>query len=92
MMVVAVIMLYPFWIMIITSLKSESQFLSGALLVAQLVDADQRHTDWTRGPQLNDRLLVVDTHHFVRWTPAGFAFSKLRFRMSTVVFLVIVSR
>ena len=29
MMVVAVIMLYPFWIMIITSLKSESQFLSG---------------------------------------------------------------
>jgi len=78
--------------MIITSLKSESQFLSGGgFSWLSWSTLDQRHTDWTRGPQLNDRLLVVDTHHFVRWTPGGFAFSKLRFRMSTVVFLVIVS-
>jgi len=32
------------------------------------------------------RLLVVDTHHFVRWIPAGFAFFENGFRMSTVVF------
>ena len=29
MLIVAVIMLYPFWVMIYTSLKSEAQFLAG---------------------------------------------------------------
>ena len=30
MIVIAVVMLYPFWVMIFTSLKSEAQFLSGS--------------------------------------------------------------
>jgi len=70
-----------FWIMIITSFENlNRKFLSGGgFSWAQFGRTlNLRHTDWTRGPQLNDRLLVVDTHHFVRWdSPAGFAFSKI---------------
>jgi len=92
MMVVAVIMLYPFWIMIITSLKSESQFLSGGgfswlswSTLTSVIPIGQEVLSSTI--VCSSSILII----LCVGLPAGFAFSKLRFRMSTVVFLVIVS-
>ena len=92
MMVVAVVMLYPFWVMIITSLKSEAQFLSGGGF---------SWLSWSGltsvipiGQELLSSTIVCSSSILIILCvglPAGFAFSKLRFRMSTVVFLVIVS-
>jgi multiple sugar transport system permease protein/raffinose/stachyose/melibiose transport system permease protein len=92
MVLVAVIMLYPFWVMIITSLKSESQFLSGGGF---------SWLSWSGltsvipiGQELLSSTIVCSSSILIILCvglPAGFAFSKLRFRMSTVVFLVIVS-
>jgi ABC-type glycerol-3-phosphate transport system permease component len=92
MMVVAVIMLFPFWVMIVTSLKSESQFLSGGGF---------SWLSWTSltsvipiGQEVLSSTIVCSASIFIILCvglPAGFAFSKLRFRMSTAVFLVIVS-
>ena len=92
MMVVAVVMLYPFWVMIITSLKSEPQFLSGGGF---------SWLSWSGltsvipiGQELLSSTIVCSSSILIILCvglPAGFAFSKLRFRMSTVVFLVIVS-
>ena len=92
MMVVAVIMLYPFWVMIVTSLKSESQFLSGGGF---------SWLSWTSltsvipiGQEVLSSTIVCSASIFIILCvglPAGFAFSKLRFRTSTAVFLVMVS-
>ena len=92
MMVVAVIMLFPFWVMIVTSLKSESQFLSGGGF---------SWLSWTSltsvipiGQEVLSSTIVCSASILIILCvglPAGFAFSKLRFRMSTAVFLVIVS-
>lgn len=92
MMVVAVIMLYPFWVMIVTSLKSEAQFLAGSGF---------SWLSWSRltsvipiGQEVLSSTIVCSASIFVIvlvGLPAGFAFSKLRFRMSTVIFLLIVS-
>jgi multiple sugar transport system permease protein/raffinose/stachyose/melibiose transport system permease protein len=92
MIVVAIIMLYPFWVMILTSLKSESQFLSGGGF---------SWLSWSRltsvipiGQELLSSTIVCSSSILIILCvglPAGFAFSKLRFRMSTGVFLVIVS-
>jgi ABC-type glycerol-3-phosphate transport system permease component len=92
MIVVAIIMLYPFWVMIVTSLKSESQFLSGGGF---------SWLSWSRltsvipiGQEVLSSTIVCSASILIILCvglPAGFAFSKLRFRMSTGVFLVIVS-
>jgi multiple sugar transport system permease protein/raffinose/stachyose/melibiose transport system permease protein len=92
MLCVAVIMLYPFWVMIITSLKSETQFLSGGGF------------SWLSWKTLTDNIpifqevlsstIVCSASIFVILCvglPAGFAFSKLRFRASTTIFLGLVS-
>jgi ABC-type glycerol-3-phosphate transport system permease component len=89
---VAVIMLYPFWVVIITSLKSEAQFLAGSGF---------SWLSWSGltsvipvGQEVLSSTIVCSASIFVILLvglPAGFAFSKLRFRASTVVFLVIVS-
>jgi multiple sugar transport system permease protein/raffinose/stachyose/melibiose transport system permease protein len=89
---VAIIMLYPFWVMVITSLKSEAQFLSGGGF---------SWLSWSNltkvipvGQEVLSSTIVCSSSIFVILCvglPAGFAFSKLRFRMSTAVFLVIVS-
>jgi len=92
MVVVAVVMLYPFWVMIITSLKSESQFLSGGGFswlswssLTKFIPIGQEVLSSTI--VCSSSILII----LCVGMPAGFAFSKLRFRMSTVVFLVIVS-
>jgi ABC-type glycerol-3-phosphate transport system permease component len=89
---VAIIMLYPFWVVIITSLKSEAQFLAGSGF---------SWLSWSGltsvipvGQEVLSSTIVCSASIFVILLvglPAGFAFSKLRFRASTVVFLVIVS-
>ena len=92
MVVVAIVMLYPFWVMIITSLKSESQFLSGGGFswlswsnLTSVIPVGQEVLSSTI--VCSSSILII----LCVGLPAGFAFSKLRFRMSTVVFLVIVS-
>ena len=92
MIVVALIMLYPFGVMTITSLKSESQFLSGGGF---------SWLSWTSltsvipiGQEVLSSTIVCSASILIILCvglPAGFAFSKLHFRMSTGVFLVIVS-
>jgi ABC-type glycerol-3-phosphate transport system permease component len=92
MMIVAVIMLYPFWVMIVTSLKSEAQFLAGSGF---------SWLSWSNltsvipvGQEVLSSTIVCSASIFVILLvglPAGFAFSKLRFRMSTMIFLLIVS-
>jgi len=89
---VAIVMLYPFWVMVITSLKSEAQFLSGGGF------SWLSWSNLTRvipvGQEVLSSTIVCSASIFIILCvglPAGFAFSKLRFRMSTGVFLVIVS-
>jgi len=92
MMIIAVIMLYPFWVMIITSLKSEAQFLAGTGFswlswssLTSVIPIGQEVLSSTI--VCSASILVI----LLVGLPAGFAFSKLRFRMSTMVFLLIVS-
>lgn len=92
MMIVAVIMLYPFWVMIITSLKSEAQFLAGSGFswlswssLTSVIPIGQEVLSSTI--VCSASILVI----LLVGLPAGFAFAKLRFRMSTMVFLLIVS-
>jgi len=89
---VAVIMLYPFWVVIITSLKSEAQFLAGSGFswlswsgLTSVIPVGQEVLSSTI--VCSASILVI----LLVGLPAGFAFSKLRFRASTIVFLVIVS-
>jgi multiple sugar transport system permease protein/raffinose/stachyose/melibiose transport system permease protein len=92
MMIVAVIMLYPFWVMIYTSLKSEAQFLAGSGF---------SWISWSRltsvipvGQEVLSSTIVCASSILlilIVGLPAGFAFSKLRFRLSTGIFLIMVS-
>jgi ABC-type glycerol-3-phosphate transport system permease component len=92
MVIVAAIMLYPFWVMIITSLKSETQFLAGAgfswLSWSSLSSTIPIFQEVLSSTILCACSILVI---LVVGLPAGFAFSKLRFRASNVVFLIIVS-
>jgi ABC-type glycerol-3-phosphate transport system permease component len=92
MMIVAVIMLYPFWVMIYTSLKSESQFLAGSGFswiswssLTSVIPIGQEVLSSTIVCASSILLILIVG------LPAGFAFSKLRFRLSTGIFLVMVS-
>lgn len=92
MMVVAVIMLYPFWVMIVTSLKSEAQFLAGSGF--SWLSWSSLTSVIPIGQEVLSSTIVCSASIFVILLvglPAGFAFSKLRFRMSTMIFLLIVS-
>jgi ABC-type glycerol-3-phosphate transport system permease component len=92
MVVVAVIMLYPFFVMGVTSLKSESQFLSGGGF--SWLSWSSLTSVIPVGQEVLSSTIVCSSSIFIILCvglPAGFAFSKLRFRMSTGVFLIIVS-
>jgi multiple sugar transport system permease protein len=92
MVVVAIIMLYPFWVMIVTSLKSETQFLSGGGF--SWLSWSSLTSVIPIGQEVLSSTVVCSASIFIILCvglPAGFAFSKLRFRLSTAVFLVIVS-
>ncbi len=92
MVVVAVVMLYPFWFMINTSLKTQDQYVSGS---------GHSLTSWSKltsvlpvGSQLTNSMIVcvlsIAIIVFVS-SCAGFAFAKLRYRASTLVFLGIIA-
>ena len=92
MLAIAAVMLYPFWVMIFTSLKSEQQFLSGGGFswlswrdLTSVIPVGQEILSSTI--VCSASILVI----LVVGLPAGFAFSKLRFRASTAVFLIMVS-
>jgi len=92
MVVVAVIMLYPFFVMGVTSLKSESQFLSGGGF--SWLSWSSLTSVIPVGQEVLSSTIVCSASIFIILCvglPAGFAFSKLRFRMSTGVFRIIVS-
>jgi multiple sugar transport system permease protein/raffinose/stachyose/melibiose transport system permease protein len=92
MIVVAIVMLYPFWVMIFTSLKSETQFLSGGGF--SWLSWSSLTSIIPIGQELLSSTIVCSSSILIILCvglPAGFAFSKLRFRTSTAVFLVIVS-
>lgn len=92
MVVVAVVMLYPFWYMIDNAFRSSTQFdrqsghsLGGWQdLLANLPVASQ---------MLNSALVCVAAIAVILIvsTTAGFAFAKLRYRGSGIVFLLVVS-
>ena len=92
MLAVAVIMLYPFWVMIFTSLKSETQFLAGNGF--SWMSWKTLTSIIPIGQEVLSSTIVCSASIFLILLvglPAGFAFSKLRFRTSTTVFLAMVS-
>ncbi|HET8991101.1 MAG TPA: carbohydrate ABC transporter permease [Acidimicrobiales bacterium] len=89
---VAVVMLYPFWVMIVDSLKSENQFLSGHgfswaswRTLTSTIPIAQEVVSSTIICAVSILLILLVG------LPAGFAFAKLKFRASGVIFLAIVS-
>jgi ABC-type glycerol-3-phosphate transport system permease component len=93
MVLLAVVMLYPFYFMITTSLKSENQFVNGGggfslSSWSQLGSA----LPWAR-ELLNSTIVCVCAIVIIVAVacPAGFAFAKLRFRMSNFVLMGIVA-
>jgi ABC-type glycerol-3-phosphate transport system permease component len=92
MVIIAVVMLYPFWVMIITSLKSQAQFYAGVGF-SWLSWSTLSSTIPVAQEVLSSTILCACSILVILLVglPAGFAFSKLRFRASNVVFLVIVS-
>ena len=78
MMIVAMIMLYPFWVMIYTSLKSEAQFLAGSGFswiswssLTSVIPIGQEVLSSTIVCASSILLILIVG------LPAGFAFSKL---------------
>ncbi len=92
MVLIAIVMLYPFWVMIVTSLKSEAQFLSGGGF-SWLSWKNLTATIPVGQEGLSSTIVCTASILIILAVglPAGFAFAKLRFRASTVVFLIIVS-
>lgn len=92
MVAIAAVMLYPFVVMIVTSLKSEAQFLSGSGF-SWLSWKDLSSTIPVGQEILSSTIICSASILLILLVglPAGFAFSKLQFRASTAVFLVIVS-
>ncbi|MHB1906247.1 MAG: carbohydrate ABC transporter permease [Acidimicrobiales bacterium] len=89
---VAVVMLYPFWVMIVDSLKTENQFLSGHgfswaswRTLTSTIPIAQEVVSSTIICAVSILLILLVG------LPAGFAFAKLKFRASGVIFLAIVS-
>lgn len=92
MTLVAVVMLYPFWVMIGISLKSEAQFLSGGGF--SWLSWKNLSATIPIGQEVLSSTIICTVSILIILLvglPAGFAFSKLRFRSSTALFLVIVS-
>jgi len=92
MLLVAIVMLYPFWVMIYNSLMTEAQFLAGKgfslgswKALTSVIPVGQEVLSSTI--ICTASILII----LLIGLPAGFAFAKLRFRLSTVVFLAIVS-
>jgi multiple sugar transport system permease protein/raffinose/stachyose/melibiose transport system permease protein len=92
MVVIAVIMLYPFWVMIDSSLKTQQQYLSGHGL--SFASWRQLSSALPVARQVLNSAIVCFASIaiiLVVGITAGFSFAKLKFRASTAVFLAVVS-
>jgi multiple sugar transport system permease protein/raffinose/stachyose/melibiose transport system permease protein len=92
MTVLAVIMLYPFYFMISTSLKSESQFINGGGYSLSSWGQLGSTLPWAH-ELLNSTIVCLCGIVIILAVacPAGFAFAKLNFRMSNFVLTGIVA-
>lgn len=92
MVVIAVVMLYPFWFMIDTSFQTQAQYLAGH---------GHSVASWVKLPTvlpvaqqlLNSTIVCVSAIAIIVAvsTAAGFAFAKLRYRGASTVFLAIIA-
>jgi len=92
MLVIAAVMLYPFWFMIDTSFKTQSQFLSGSghslagwRALTSALPVGRQLLNSTVVCALAIAIIVTVS------TTAGFAFAKLRYTGATPVFLAIIA-
>ena len=92
MVVIAIVMLYPFWFMIDTSLKSETAFLgSGGHSLASWRALDST-LPWAQELKNSTFVCAMSIGIILACsTMAGFAFAKLRYPGATVVFLAIIA-
>jgi multiple sugar transport system permease protein/raffinose/stachyose/melibiose transport system permease protein len=92
MALLAVIMLYPFYFMISTSLKSENQFVNGGGFSLSSWSALGGTLPWLH-ELLNSTIVCTCAIAIIVAvaSPAGFAFAKLHFRMSNFVLMGIVA-
>lgn len=92
MLIVGVVMVYPFWFMIDTSFKTQAQYQSGH--GHSLHSWKVLTTAFPVGRELLNSMIVCVLSIaiiVVVSTTAGFAFAKLRYRGATPVFLVILA-
>jgi ABC-type glycerol-3-phosphate transport system permease component len=92
MLIVAVVMLYPFYYMINASFRTQAQFSAGA--GHSLFSWHQLFENLPVGRELINSSLICAMAIaiiLVVSTTAGFAFAKLRYRGSTLVFLGVVA-
>lgn len=88
----AVVMLYPFWVMIVDSFKTQSQYLSGTgSSTASWRQLNATLPIWHE--TLNSTIICTSSIAIILvvGVMAGFAFAKLQYRFSNTVFLAIVS-
>lgn len=92
MLLIAAVMLYPFWFMIDTSFKTQNQYLSGS---GHSLDGWRSLTSALPvGRQLLNSTIVCALSIAIIVTvstTAGFAFAKLRYTGATPVFLAIIA-
>jgi multiple sugar transport system permease protein/raffinose/stachyose/melibiose transport system permease protein len=92
MILVAGVMLYPFIVMIVTSFKTESQYLLGR--GTSLQSWKDLNQTLPIGQELLNSTIICSAAIFIVLViggAAGFAFAKLPFRGSNFVFLTVVS-
>jgi ABC-type glycerol-3-phosphate transport system permease component len=92
MIAVAIVMFYPFWFMISASFKTQKQFMAGEGF--SLESWQKLVTVLPVGQQLLNSVIVCVLSIaiiVVVSTLAGFAFAKLRYRASTLLFLLIIA-
>lgn len=92
MVAIAIVMFYPFWFMISASFKTQAQYMAGS---GFSLDSWKKLADTLPvGQQTLNSLLVCAMSIAIIVavsTMAGFAFAKLRYRRSTLVFLLIIA-
>jgi multiple sugar transport system permease protein/raffinose/stachyose/melibiose transport system permease protein len=93
MVIIAVIMLYPFYYMILTSFKSQAQYEGAAAGFSLTTWRQLFHSQPILHELLNS--LIVSSCAVVVIviisTAAGFAFAKIRYRARTAVFAIVVA-
>lgn len=92
MVVIAIVMFYPFWFMASASFKTQAQFMAGSGFsleswrkLAETLPVGQQTLNSLLVCAMSIAIIIAVS------TMAGFAFAKLRYRRSTLVFLLIIA-